>query len=127
MRGDTANSLRTCRFQPAIAVVVLTLIFGSDPSVAAEPGNEYEVKAAFLYKFASFVEWLPESNNTALCIAVVGEDPFGGALDQVVKGKSINGRGFSIQRFKSGREAAGCQIVFISASEKKRVRTILDQ
>ena len=118
---------KTFRFQLVLAAIGLTPMVASDCSDAAEPGNEYEVKAAFLYKFASFVEWLPESTNVVLCIAIVGEDLFGGALDQVVKGKSINGRAFSIQRFKSGREAAGCQIVFISVSERKRVRSILAQ
>jgi hypothetical protein len=57
----------------------------------------------------------------------VGRDPFGTALDDVVKGKSINGRGFLIKRFKSGEDAAACHIVFISTSEKSRVRSILDR
>jgi hypothetical protein len=98
-----------------------------DGQLRAQTANEYEVKAAFLYKFASFVEWPPESVNVPLCIAVVGQDPFGAALDDVVKGKSINGRGFLIKRFKSGQDASGCHIVFISASEKSRVRSVLDQ
>jgi hypothetical protein len=103
------------------------LLVCSDGHLWAQSANEYEVKAAFLYKFASFVEWPPESANTPLCIAVVGQDPFGVALDDVVKGKSINGRTFLIKRFKSGQDATGCHIVFISATEKGRVRSILDQ
>jgi hypothetical protein len=119
---------KTFRFRSALAVLAFTLMSGGAVTGSGtDGGNEYEVKAAFLYKFASFVEWLPEAANKTLCIAVIGDDRFGGALDEVVKGKSVNGRGFSIQRFKSGREAAGCQIVFISGSEKKRVRAILDQ
>lgn len=117
----------TLRLSLALTAVVLTLIACPDGRLWAQTANEYEVKAAFLYKFASFVEWPPESANAPLCIAVVGQDPFGAALDQVVKGKSINGRGFLIKRFKSGQDATGCHIVFISASEKSRVRSILDR
>lgn len=111
---------------PGTALVLIVLAC-SLVYLRAQAANEYEVKAAFLYKFASFVEWPPESANTPLCIAVVGQDPFGAALDEVVKGKSINGRAFLIRRFKSGQDAAACHIVFISASEKSRVRSILDR
>lgn len=112
-----------------LAVTALVLMVLACPAVhlRAQAANEYEVKAAFLYKFASFVEWPPESANGSVCIAVVGQDPFGAALDEVVKGKTINGRGFLIKRFKTGQDAAACHIVFISASEKIRVRSILDR
>ena len=118
---------KTFRLRAVIAALVLILIVGSGRILRADADGEYEVKAAFLYKFVNFVEWPPESKDQVLCIGIIGEDPFGGALDLAVKGKPINGREFSIQRFKPGREVTGCQIVFISASEKKRVRSILDQ
>lgn len=111
----------------AFTTVLLLLISGTDGCLWAQTASEYEVKAAFLYKFASFVEWPPESASASMCIAVVGQDPFGAALDEVVRGKSINGRGFLIKRFKSGQDATGCQIVFISASEKSRMHSILDR
>jgi hypothetical protein len=110
-----------------VMALVLMVLACSPGQLRAQAANEYEVKAAFLYKFASFVEWPPESANSPLCIAVVGQDPFGAALDEVAKGKSINGRGFLIKRFKSGQDASACHIVFISASEKSRVRSILDR
>ena len=128
-RGSTEASPLRDTFQRIVGltVLVLMLLVCLDGQLRAQTANEYEVKAAFLYKFASFVEWPPESVNVPLCIAVVGQDPFGAALDDVVKGKSINGRGFLIKRFKSGQDASGCHIVFISASEKSRVRSVLDQ
>jgi hypothetical protein len=89
--------------------------------------GEYEVKAALLYKFASFVEWPPETSGSELCIGVVGQDPFGVILDQVVKGKSINGRGFILKRLKFGEDPAGCHILFVSASERAKLRPILDR
>ncbi|HXB73009.1 MAG TPA: YfiR family protein [Candidatus Acidoferrales bacterium] len=85
---------------------------------ATNTANEYALKAAFLYKFASFVVW-PDSNaSEPLCIGVAGDDPFGSALDEVVKGKSINGRTFEIRRFAPGQMPGNCQILFISGSEK---------
>jgi hypothetical protein len=98
---------------------------------ATNTANEYALKAAFLYKFASFVVW-PDSNaSEPLCIGVLGEDPFGPALDEVVKGKSINGRSFEIRRFAPGQMPGKCQVLFISGSEKngsdkKKLRAVLD-
>ena len=88
---------------------------------------EYEVKAAFLYKFASFVEWPEALEREPLGICVVGRDPFGIALERVVEGKTIGGREFAILRLRTWRAGAHCQIVFIAASEMGRLHLVLGQ
>ena len=92
-----------------------------------ESSREYEVKAAFLYKFASFVEWPDASHHDPLGICVVGQDPFGSALERIVEGKTIGGREFVILRFKTWRAGAPCHILFVAASEKARLRPLLRQ
>jgi hypothetical protein len=93
--------------------------------------GEYQLKAAFLYKFASFVEWPPQRGTSPVrvpvCIGVIGEDPFGPVLDEAVKNQTVNGRDFLVRRFTSGQNPGECQIVYISPSEKKRIRSILDR
>jgi YfiR/HmsC-like len=106
------------------ASLALLLLLSS--RLAAQSAGEYELKAAFLYKFAGFVEWPDALSNGPLCIGVVGQDPFGPALDEVVKGKSYNGRGFEIRRFKPGQESSKCQILFIGALDPKKLREVLD-
>jgi hypothetical protein len=95
--------------------------------------SEYTVKAAYLYNFANFVTWPPgvfSAAGTPLVIGVVGDDPFGDALDTAVNGKSAGGHPLKVKRFSSF-EAAGapalkkCQILFICYSEKDRVSSIL--
>lgn len=95
------------------------------PMLAGERGSEYEVKAAFLYKFANFVEWPADERTSPLGICVLGHDPFGQALDSVVKGKSINGREFVIRRLKTNDAAGDCHVLFIGASENKQLTPIL--
>ena len=90
-----------------------------------QSSGEYEVKAAFLYKFASFVEWPEVSDHGPLGICVVGQDPFGGALERVVEGKTIGGREFTILRLRAWRAGAPCRILFIAASEKGRLHLLL--
>ncbi|HET6899288.1 MAG TPA: YfiR family protein, partial [Vicinamibacteria bacterium] len=58
----------------------------TEPPPASSP-TEYEVKAAFLYNFARFVEWPPDTfhdGETPFVIAVLGHDPFGSVLDDTV-------------------------------------------
>jgi len=89
--------------------------------------SEYQMKAAFLYNFAKYVDWpasaLPE--HAPLVIGVFGEDPFGGALDEILRDKVINGHALMARRFALLREVTNCQVLFISSSEKKHWPEIL--
>jgi len=89
--------------------------------------QEYQVKAAFLYNFAKFVDWSgePGGSGAPLVIAVFGRDPFGSSLEQTVWGKTVNGRPLLIRRTSRVEELFPCHILFISSSEKRRLGEIL--
>jgi hypothetical protein len=92
------------------------------------PADEYQVKAAFLYNFAKFVEWPGgafENQSESLVVCVLGEDPFGRALDDIVSGKKIDGRAFTVRRISDPRQAKGCRMLFVSSSEPKGVLSVL--
>ena len=90
---------------------------------------EYKVKAAFLYKFTKFIEWPDkafEDANSPFTLCVVGEDPFGGALDPL-QGKTAQGREILILKTKYLEElTTSCQVVFVSVSERKRIDAIVE-
>ena len=88
---------------------------------------EYEVKAAFLFNFAKFVEWPPESFNDrdSLAICIFGEDPFGGSLESTVAGEKIGGRQLRVRQVERPGELRSCQIAFIGRSERERVPEVL--
>lgn len=95
---------------------------------AAQTVEEYQLKAAFLYNLAKFVEWPPEvygSPMDPLVICILGENPFGEALEQAVHGKTVEGRRVAVRPVAEARQVKGCQILFVSSSERKRVRPIL--
>jgi hypothetical protein len=91
--------------------------------------REYEIKAAYLYNFINYVDWpagtLPPSGGT-LTIGIVGENPFGLAMDPL-SGKSIKGHTLAVKQVATANELAQCQIVFICASEKLRLSEIFEQ
>src|SRR5271155_6098714 len=85
--------------------------------------DEYQVKAAFLYNFAKFVEWPAgefKSPGDPIVICVLGRNPFGPLLEQAIMGKQIDGRSLLTREVSGIRECGGCNLLFIGASEKKR-------
>jgi hypothetical protein len=110
-----------CKGRFVLALVALAHAYG-------QPFDEYQVKAAFLANFADFIEWPAAAFHAPadpFAICVVGRNPFGGALTDVVAGKLVNGRGVKITELSDAAQASMCQIVFISASERLRFRSIL--
>jgi len=95
--------------------------------VRAQTVNEYQVKAAFIFNFAKFVEWPSDAfgEGAALVVGVIGEDPFGGALDRL-NGNTANGRALRIKRFRWGDDLRACQVLFVSASEDRHLRKIME-
>ena len=85
--------------------------------------SEYEVKAAFLFHFAEFVEWPSDAfpdTGSPLTYCTIGGDSFRGALDESVKGKNIGGRSLRIQHLREKEQIDGCQVLFIGGAENKR-------
>jgi hypothetical protein len=84
------------------------------------------VKAAYLAQFGRYVEGLPEEEKARpFLICVLGEDPFGAALDQVAADKVISGRQLAVRRIVSVGESRDCRILFVSRSEDDRLPAIL--
>jgi len=112
-----------------LPLVLLVLGAGAWTPVAAQVSqlSEYEVKAAYLYNFARFVEW-PSSPaapaSKALTICILGHDPFGDAF-ATIAGKKVRGRTIVIERRPPGDRPDSCDILFISASERRRLPQLL--
>ncbi len=106
----------------------MVLALGCASAWAAAPPTEYQVKAAYLFNFGQFVEWPAtawDSPTAPFGICIVGEDPFGSILDEVVRGESINGHQLVVRRFSPGDAIAGCNILFIGRSETADMERLL--
>jgi hypothetical protein len=108
-----------------LASLLSAPLFAASPH---RPVDEYQLKAAFLYNFARFVEWPAEAfqnPSQSFVFCVLGEDPFGRALDDVLDGRKIDGRASVVRRISDAHRTKGCQILFISPSEPKSVLALL--
>src|SRR5262249_19222992 len=109
------------------AVLTLALCAASGQGEALD---EYQVKAAFLYNFAKFVEWPAQSfkgSSDPISICVLGENPFGASLIDTVEGKAVEGRTFAVRRITEPVQANTCQIVFVASSQRKHFQSEIQE
>jgi len=103
----------------------VALAFQAGACTVRAQGNasgEYQVKAAFLFHFAQFVDWPADTFKDAsspITYCTLGGDPFRGALDATLSGKSIGEHPLRVQHFKQAQEARGCQVLFIGTAGQK--------
>jgi hypothetical protein len=89
---------------------------------------EYQVKAAFLYKFVGYVEWPPQAfarADSPLVIGVVGADALAEVLEQMVANRTINGRPLVIRRLRHGEPVNGLHVLFVSGADARRAGDML--
>lgn len=107
----------------------LSLSFGALRSEAAATASETEVKAAFLYNLAKFVEWPATafaSETAPLRVAVLGDEEFTAKLATLLSDKKAHGRAFEVKRIVNPQEAKNFHIAFIPSTESKRAILVLD-
>jgi uncharacterized protein DUF4154 len=104
----------------AAALTAVGLTGGS--WVGAQSLAAPELKAAFLFNFAQFMEWpaetVPAGTTVALCI--VNDDAVADALEQTVKGRTVEGHSLSVKRLKAGAPLPPCHVLYVAGSDLKR-------
>ncbi len=96
------------------------------PVAGAVEMSEYDIKTAWLYKFAQFTEWPTEAANGPFNFCVLGNAPFGLQLADLQKIK-IKNRDVVVRRQPHPDEWKQCHVLFISASEQTVLPKILVQ
>ncbi len=106
------------------AIVLILIISGK---VALAQYSEYEIKAAYIFNFAKFVEWPPQNSFDTITLGIYHEDPFGIILEKTMVGRKANGKEWKIIRTNNPKVLEKCNIVFFSDIEKYELIKILDK
>ena len=104
-----------------VCLFLLAFVGASSAVAQASAPTEYQVKAAFLFHFGQFVDWPAQTFQDAgapLTYCMLGKDPFHGALEASLNGKSIGPHPLRIRHLKQAQETAGCQVLFLGLEEK---------
>lgn len=107
-----------------VAGALMMLLMGAPNPCAAQSdaqATEYQVKAAYLYKFIGYVEWpswAQAGSDAPLTIGVIGADGLADELQQVVAGRSIDGHPISVRKLGQGDPVAGLHMLFIGRAAR---------
>jgi len=124
---DSAGRRRALRF---LWLLLMLGAFCPAGTAWAQEGTskEYQIKAAFLYNFVQFVKWPPgafSSPDAPLCIGVLGDDPFNGALEETIRDESVDGHKLMVKHANNLDDLRDCQLIFVTRSEESRIGQIL--
>jgi hypothetical protein len=105
---------------------------GSSATAQDEGGNtntlERGVKAAFLYKFLSYIEWPPAAlpkPGSPFVIGVAGADTVAAELSQIARGRTVSGRPVTVKRIRNGESLSDLHMLFIGRGESARQAQLL--
>jgi YfiR/HmsC-like len=124
MQGS--QPVRACLL--TLGFVLLPWLLGQS-LVYAQAASEYQVKAAYLYNFAKFVEWPARDFATPLApirLCVLNDQAFESELNQIVTGKTITGRPVNVVPVRNGEQSRSCHILFINSYQDRQVLPILE-
>ena len=113
---------------PLAVAFLIAFVARPQPANAQVESLEHEIKAAFLYNFVKFVEW-PASSfprpDAAVTICLMGPDPFGATLDDLIENEQVQGRPLAIRRLGRTDATAGCHVLFVAPAERGTFEAIL--
>lgn len=113
--GRFACATKKSRCRLVIVLGLLALIAGVDTAVGADNFSEKEVTAVFLYNFANFVNWPPDSrqDSTHPFRYCVLDEEITPVLREVLKGETVKGRALSVQSEVTNTDLAQCHILYL--------------
>ncbi len=91
-------------------------VLGSSLATCQPTLPDYQIKAAFLYHFAQFVEWPTEEANDPLVICVAGDSTLRSSIQELTRGKFIGARAIQVKQIKGPEETHSCHMMFLSSS-----------
>jgi hypothetical protein len=105
----------------ACALVAVTVAQSASPEV-----TDVQVKAAFLYNFGKYTKWPPDAGRPGVfAIAILGVDPFGTTLDDMLQGKTLGESKVVVRRIARPEDVEDVRILYISESEADELPRIL--
>jgi hypothetical protein len=131
LSAAAAHSLAAVRaFAASIAFALLLpgLHVAHAEVTAEEATAERHIKAAYLHRFAGYVEW-PESAfaraDSPLVIGVWGNDELAADLGRLVANRQIEGRPVEVHRVKSGDSPQGLHMLYVQRDRTARLAELL--
>lgn len=127
--GRALPILAVCLSRLSALVFATCLFWWEDAALAQEVVYpDEEVKAAFIYHFATFVQWPQNSgSDQVFSVAVLGSDAVAAELEKFLPGREIQGRSMEVRRLDDIDELQEAAVLFIGADENPRLSELIRQ
>jgi len=112
------------RTRACVVRVVLMCGLLIAPPLQAAVFSADAVKAAFLYRFASYIEWPEDAPTGPLVIAVSGADEVARQLSELLPQVNVNGRPVAVRRVSKPAELDGVHILYVGPDSLARTRAL---
>lgn len=115
-------------FRRAVRKVLLGLALSLPLAAVADSVPEFQLKATYLYNFASFVSWpeaLTRQRARPFRYCLFGAGPIEQALRDLVHGETVNGRPLEVHRVTSTEALPDCQILYLSSGDSAAAPDLL--
>jgi hypothetical protein len=110
------------------AIALATTLAGLCRAPAAAPAGETELKAVLLFHITQFVTWPAASNQQPeFIIGVLGSDALATALDEVVKGETVNNRPIRVMRSDDPARLRDCDLLYVSPTIRQPLGRVMEE
>jgi len=90
--------------------------------------SEYEIKAAYIFNFAKFIQWPAHINEQdTIVLGIYKTDPFGLVIDKTMQGRKAQGKAWKIIRINQLSDIEKCHILFLSELGKFETLQIIER
>jgi hypothetical protein len=93
-----------------------------------QTASEYAIKATYIARFTEFIEWPkedPDDTSEAITVSIIGKTPHRDILERTFRELKVGTKRVEIRYVSSVEESEGSEILFIAASEEKKVEGIV--
>jgi len=127
-REESATSATLRRRGARLRTVAAILAFACSGSVAAQSVSGAALKAAFLYNFAKFASWPAEilTPGQRLSLCVVGDDAVADALEQTIKGHTVDGHELTVQVVGADGPIRLCHLLYVGGLDPRLATQVTD-
>jgi hypothetical protein len=119
---------RSAKLLLGVLAFFLALFVGISPADEIHTGDAYAVMAGYLRALPAYVTW--PTNTFTLPqdpwqVGILGPDPFGNRLEEVLHARQAAGRSFQIHRAASLKDLPDCEIIFVAIKDEDELKKVL--
>jgi hypothetical protein len=116
---------------PRLLRFLVTLLASLSAVAVISAPSEYQLKMELIPKFTRFVDWPSQSTvrnpYSPFILGVIGHSPFGDEFDRYFLKQPLKNKGVQVRYCRTLEDLDTCDLLFICASEKDRLKPILSR